>query len=284
MTRSTIALLGLLALLPVAATTARAQAPDDKPPPDQVIDLGGVTINRSKQFVEVQGHVALDRGLVELFACTPEGKAYESILVLKCRADMLQTGLLFLGLERGTSGRHAGDKIRTKGSPVVILATWTDPVTKTPVRRLAEDLVWDHRASKPMKRVGWVFVGSRFATNPQSQREVFMASVTGTLVVTYHDPDAILDTPHDAGVDDSTFYANHYVLPPRGTALVMRIYAQKAYDALPAAEQALPAPTAPAGDGAQVPPANGSGSDTGRPPEGPAVGSGSMPTGPDARR
>ena len=69
----------------------------------------------------------------------------------------------------------------------------------------------------------WVFTGSRFLPHPQTGRDVFMADATGVMIVTYHDPDAILDTASPAGADDTAFRANSKAIPAPGTTIELRL-------------------------------------------------------------
>ncbi len=233
-----------LPLLVAIATCAAAQ--DQNKPQvtekDKIINLGGLRVNYTRKFIEIDSLVSLNRGLIELFACTPKGKAYESAVVLDCKPTHLMTGLFLLGLKKGSGGKFQGDTTAPKGSKVLVLVTWIDPKTKKTRRYFAEDLVWNHRAKRPMKRTGWIFIGSRFVKNPNTGQEIFMASYTGTVIVTYHDPSAILDTPSDKGGDDTTFYANHMLMPKRGTKLKLLIYPEKIYNKLPQKQQAMPLP------------------------------------------
>ena len=68
-----------------------------------------------------------------------------------------------------------------------------------------------------MPRIGWIITGSRVARSQKSTKVVFMANVTGTLVVTYHDPDAIIDNPLPEGGDDTVYYSNSNILPQKDT-------------------------------------------------------------------
>jgi hypothetical protein len=68
-----------------------------------------------------------------------------------------------------------------------------------------------------MEHTDWVFSGSR------ARNGVFMAQSTGTLIVTYHDPDAILDNPLPDGADDTVYIVNGQVVPPKGTEIKMTL-------------------------------------------------------------
>ncbi len=228
-------------LLLLASLSPAAWSQEEKPK-DRIVHFGGLRVNYTRKFIEIDAQVSLNRGLIELFACTPSGKAYESVMVLGCKPTHLMTGLILLRQKRGGGGQFQGDSTKPKGSKLFLIASWTDPKTQKLRRYFAEDLVWNQRANRSMKRTGWIFIGSRFLKNHNTGKEIFMASYTGTVIVTYHDPNAILDTPSDSGADDTTFYANHLLLPPRGTKLKLRIYPEKIYQQLPKNRQAMALP------------------------------------------
>ena len=54
-----------------------------------------------------------------------------------------------------------------------------------------------------------------------SKDEVYAADVTGVMIVTYHDPDAILDTVAEAGADDTAYQVHTEAVPKPGTEIVL---------------------------------------------------------------
>ncbi len=68
-----------------------------------------------------------------------------------------------------------------------------------------------------MKHIDWIFTGSRTANG------IFTAQAVGTLITTFHDPDAIIDNPLPEGADDMVYIVNAQVVPPKGTAIRMII-------------------------------------------------------------
>ncbi len=54
-----------------------------------------------------------------------------------------------------------------------------------------------------------------------------MAQAVGTLITTFHDPDAIIDNPLPGGADDTAYIVNTQVIPPKGTDLRMIIIPAK---------------------------------------------------------
>ena len=127
----------------------------------------------------------------------------------------MQTALILLGLEFGGGIRYQGDPLTPKGDRVQIWVEWnTDGKAK---RHRAEDLVYNRIKQTSMEHTGWVFSGSRMNNG------AFMAQGTGTLIATFHDPDAIIDNPLPEGKDDTAYIVNGQVIPPKGTEIKMMI-------------------------------------------------------------
>ncbi len=182
--------------------------------------------------IEIEGFTAMKVGpQLELFACSPRGKAYESLLIWMCQPSHLHLALLMIGLtptpQVGMFGEPGELK---KGQKVVIEVEWTDKTTGKQVRRRAEDLLYDTYRDGCMKYAGWVFTGSRELDIPQppkweTTKKEYAADVTGTVAVTYHDPDGILDTPLAEGGNNTTFVAWEQRLPDRHTPCITHIRA-----------------------------------------------------------
>ena len=85
-------------------------------------------------------------------------------------------------------------------------------------RHRAEDLVYNRVSQSAMEHIDWVFSGSRVNVNG-----VFVAQAVGTLITTFHDPDAIIDNPLPEGADDTVYIVNNQVAPPKGTPVRMII-------------------------------------------------------------
>jgi len=180
----------------------------------QHIELRGITVLRSEKQIITQGIVNMTQGVVELLATTPGGKEHESILVLSCNPQLLQTALFLIGLNAGQPGQYQGDTIPVTGDPIYIYVEWTDSKGLHRVR--AEELIWDQKRQSSMPATAWRFTGSRFIKSPQG-RNIFAANVQGVLIATYYDPDAILNNPLPERIDDTVYYANEKLLPARGT-------------------------------------------------------------------
>lgn len=187
--------------------------------------------------IEIEGATAMKVGpQLELLACSTRGKAYESLLIWLCEPSDLQLALLMIGMAPTPQVEQFGEQTElTEGQKVVIEVEWEDPSTKRKVRRRAEDLLFDIYRDGCMKYAGWVFTGSHMVDVPQppdwdTYKKQFAADFSGTIAVTYHDPDGVLDTPLAEGGNNSTYVAWEQRLPERHTPVVTHIRPWKAGD------------------------------------------------------
>ena len=54
-----------------------------------------------------------------------------------------------------------------------------------------------------------------------------MAQVEHSIAATYHDPFAILDHPLPTGADDTIYYVNSKLVPPKGTPVTFIVKSKK---------------------------------------------------------
>jgi hypothetical protein len=202
--------------------------------------IGTLQLDRNSRSISVKGRVNMDKGLVEVLACTAWGKVHESILVLDVEPYHLQVALLLLGLQPHGAIGGGSDRLDTlpkstadslskrvdetggafRDSQVQIWAEWEEqPGQRRRVR--AEEMVWNHVDRRPMRATDWVFTGSQVMSG------VFMAQVEGSLIATYNDPNAILDNPLDTGADDTIYFANEHLVPPKETSVTVIIVANR---------------------------------------------------------
>lgn len=184
---------------------------------DGIFRVGGVTVNKNKQFVSVDGAVNMDDGLVEYLACGPRGKLHESVLVLHAQPYHLQVALLLLGLEPGDNplDRQGGSGV-PDGDPVDIWVAWRS-ADKKEIRQRAEELIFNIKKKKTMPRTHWIFCGSQIIDGR------FIAQVEQSIIATYHDPFAMFDHPLATGTDDTLYHANKRKVPPIGTPVTLVI-------------------------------------------------------------
>ena len=123
--------------------------------------------------------------------------------------------LAALGLEPRGNLKYQGDPNPPQGDSVLIYVEWESNGKKVKVR--GEDLVYNVKEKRPMKRTPWVFTGSKI------YKGRFMAEIDESLITTYHDPYTIIDNPLPEGGDDTIYCVNEKVVPPKGTKILMTI-------------------------------------------------------------
>lgn len=162
------------------------------------VRVGDITLHRKSKELSFPARINQERGLLEVLIATPVGRLHESLIRTKASPFHLQTLLYLLGLKNGT---RLPTEEGEQGDLVNIDLEWTRE-NDTTVREPVERWVLDSRTGKPMKRIGWVFVGSSISEG------VFLASATGNIALLYSIGDSILDIPDPAGSDDTIFDAN----------------------------------------------------------------------------
>ena len=205
-----LAVLGLGSLLGLTAGLLAQDGigPDAGNDPDQPVavkrlpngdvEMGGITLHRKTMELSFPAVFNLGYGSLEVLIATPVGRLHESLFRAPIKALHLQTMLYLLNLKNGPrSAAETGNQ----GAIVDIDVEWSR-ADGTTVREAIEEWVTDAHAEGPMKRVGWVFVGSSIAEGE------FTADAAGNLALLYSLGDTILDMPHEAGDDDTVFAVN----------------------------------------------------------------------------
>jgi len=191
---------------------------------------------RDKGRIEVEGEISKElgkykvlQGAIEYLACAQGGKSYESILVLRCKPSEIYNALLSLGLKPGSpaSVDESGKRIPPKGPGVTLMVEWKGKDGKT-VRVRAEDLVYNSKAERPMRRIEWIFTGSRIFEDPETEKEMLLADMTNNIISTHQaDPSVILQNPLPEATDESIYRANERILPKPGSKVKLIIDASR---------------------------------------------------------
>jgi len=182
----------------------------------------GVAYLPQKRRLEIAGHVNQQRGAIEVFACAPEGKTHEAVVVMDCVPSGVHAGLLALGLEPGEPAKlEGGEFVPPHGAAVIVEVRWKDEGGVDRSAR-AEDWVLDGKAKRSMPRVEWVFTGSTMQAGSADPEDVaYAANFIQSIVTTYHDATAILENPLRAGSDDTIYQANEAAVPPERTPITV---------------------------------------------------------------
>jgi len=94
-------LLCVLATLSAAAALAQSATQSAPKPPRKNVGLPGLAIDFQKRCVDLEGSICLERGFLELVACTKGSKEHESIVAIEARPMHIHAALLLLGANSG---------------------------------------------------------------------------------------------------------------------------------------------------------------------------------------
>ena len=208
-------------------------APDRHPDLRRLSPREEVWIDLARKRVVVGGRVALDRGLLEFFACPKETKEHESVVAVESSARLVHAALLAIGLEPGKPVSFDPVYAPAAGPRIRVTMEWTDGDGE---RRQADARSWirDTRTGKALE-TDWVFAGSAFWRDPADGKEYYQAD-GGDLVCVSNFPTATLDLPIESSQSNEAllFEVFEERVPKRGTPVEMILSAADARPAAPA--------------------------------------------------
>ena len=199
---------------------AAAQAADRHPDLLRLSPTEEVWIDREEEQVVVGGRVALDRGLLEFFACPQGTKEHESVVAVDASARLVHAALLAIGLEPGKPVSFDPEYTPASGPRIRVTMRWTDAAGE-PQKADARGWIRDTRTGKPLE-TDWVFAGSSFWKDPADGREYYQAD-GGDLVCVSNFPTATLDLPIESSQSNEAllFEVNEERVPKIGTPVEM---------------------------------------------------------------
>ena len=179
-------------------TTMPAPAPVEKLG-DNAYRVGEMHLDTKKKELVVPGSVN-DVTVLEFVANTLGGfKAYETALTLNTNAVSFNAAMLVLGVDpaRSRPAEFQFDPKAPEGDPVELTVSWNDGRRnrKEPV----EELIYDTRTKKTLKKGPWVYTGSRLYKTENGP--MYMAETDGVLIGFMHGPQAVIDNPRDDARD-----------------------------------------------------------------------------------
>lgn len=200
----------------------------------------GISVDLERKRVSVKGAIIRDkesrRYPIEYVVVSEGGNTHEAMILVKATPSNLNAALLSLGLEPGTSviyrkkdpappqedvdsGKVSAYEVVPPCGTVMRIYVHYDGWKERPYRPL-EDLIMDLRTRKSLDRVGWVYVGSRFASVLLGKERVqqFMADMERNVVALYLTGygNCVFDVNTIDGIDDSLFDVNPETAPPLG--------------------------------------------------------------------
>ncbi len=179
----------------------------------------------SKALGEYDSHL---KGAVEYLFCGPNGKQYESIIVVDATAKEIYEAMNKLGVKPGNpvdQDMETEEKIPAKGPTVIINVEWTDGKETKKVR--GEDLLYNVKTKKPMKRVAWMYTGSRMVYDLDGEDEdamIPLAFSSNDIVALNHaDPSTLFINPLPESEEENLYKKNDDLLPELGTPVKLTI-------------------------------------------------------------
>ena len=194
--------------------------PDPHPDLRRLSPREEVWIDLQAKRVVVGGRVALDRGVLEFFACPKETKEHESVVAVNSSASLVHAALLAIGLEPGRPVSFDPEYAPASGPRIRVTMRWVDADGRA---READARSWirDTRTGAALE-TDWVFAGSVFWKDPADGREHYQAD-GGDLVCVSNFPTATLDLPIESSQSNEALLFEVFEgrVPPRGTPVEM---------------------------------------------------------------
>lgn len=203
--------------------------PDTRPgaPPVTLLDdnrrkIGETIVDLKARRVEVPARVNMVQGILEYYACAPNGKLHESVLEQLDKPSHMHLALLLLQLEvtETAPDEKLGRRLLRLGSRVRLFVEWKDAKTGAAKRAPAESWLYSRRRRGSPKSVEFVFQGSTFWNGDYS------ADQSKSTVGLIPDPTTVVNTigfegnPYQ-GMEG--FEVNTKAIPEKGTPVTLVI-------------------------------------------------------------
>jgi len=204
-----------------------ARKPRDLGPPlvDDLNDLiplhpkDPVWIDKKNKWVVLQGEVCSADCPLEFFA-SYFTKAYESVVTVNVKAEIVHTGLLRVDAEQGHPARFEPKFSPPTGTEIVIEVRWKDAkgkVKSCPAQQWIRNI-----KTKKALDTNWVFAGSIFVTREETGERYYAAN-SGDMICVLSSPIAMLDLPMFGygAIEARTFEVFKEHIPPPGTPITL---------------------------------------------------------------
>ena len=163
------------------------QSFDEEKPPEPVISdelakqrgwtrltpTDQVWVDKKNKRVIVGGAVCHREGPLEMFACPPHTKEYESVVVVYSKAFAVHAGLLAIGAKPGKPVTFVPSYVAASGATIEVKVAWRNSEGKQQQTR-AQEWIRDSKTQQPMTH-DWVFGGSRFWVDEETGERRYSA-------------------------------------------------------------------------------------------------------------
>lgn len=188
--------------------------------------LHDILINTKERSITLPARVNMDSGLIEVVLCRPEGKTHESLLVTNVTPVEFNTSLLLLGFDpvnKVPDDPSDWDplspyrSITTTGDTVFVFIEME--LNGHTVKKPVEDFIYDKRTGKSLVPGTWLYLGAvtHYTGHIIMDNEVSM-------IVTYHDPIALMELNEKGKYNDEYFYVNEAsgLIPGQEVRLIIK--------------------------------------------------------------
>jgi hypothetical protein len=211
------------------------------------LKMPGVTIHLAERCVDIAAKICLDKGMLELVACTPGTKEHESIVVIEARPMHIHTGLLLLGSEPGSPALRskANGEVHPllfthpKGDAIDVYLVFPDKtgkqtehpinefIARTPMETLLPSEATDSKETNQFPTHAFLFAGSQLIEDGRGPRK-YLSDESGNVIsiVTFGDEMLCLSGVHSDQKDQLIWQVNATGLPAVGTKVLLRLRPQ----------------------------------------------------------
>ena len=219
---------------------------------DKSVKIPGLVLDLEKRCIDLEAEVSLDKGPLELVACTKGSKEHESIVAVSAKAMHIHTALLLLGASDGHPAirRQVGSDKRWVNVPprgdaveVFLITTTKDGKSvECPIRDFIvrsrhrvdevegaviispEESEKSEDASKKRFPHTFVFAGSRLKEDGPGPRR-YLADLSGNVISIATFGDELLCLPHRETREDNALMwrVKPGSLPRVGTKVTLRL-------------------------------------------------------------
>ena len=240
-------LVGFLIVGPAACDEPDGQQTEPATPQaaQPQLKLPGLTLNVAERCVDIEATVCLDKGPLELVACTKGSKEHESIVAVQATPMHIHTALLVLGATNGHPAMRrprapAGTgwiDIPPSGDPIKVSLVFQDTDGKMVEHAIVEFVAASNVASNGAAVDGgkgadfpdtFLFAGSHLLDNGDGPR-TYLADESGHVIsiATFGDELLCIDGMHAHANDALMWQINPEKLPPVGAKVTLRLRARK---------------------------------------------------------
>lgn len=244
-TRARSAGAGVMMVLIAATAQGQEGAAKPDPAPGGMVEaMPHVRVDRERRAIEFDGVVPVDAHIdgapnlyLEVMVCVPDTREHEALVMSSAKAAHVHAALLLIGLEPGKPGGWVwkdgvSEVVPPTGPEVDVWFVWRDEEGIERVDVASDWIVNANDGSRLTAGMGegsgWVFAGSRMVS--RNGREWYAAEAEGTVVGLHtFGAETIawrgVMSP-SAEIEEPVWIADPARVPPRGTAVVVRVVAR----------------------------------------------------------